>query len=457
MQELVATLSSSSVVDQTPALSEVSLPSFSTSAASQVISSPTILAPTSSAVAASQAVSPVVIPVPISSGVVQVLGAGGDTADEFAPVTLNPNSPAPTGTAKYPTAAGGNIPMANGFNSIYERLNLDTPCDPGDPSQVYACVEGEIAECQSDATYVVKSCPRGQSCYALPKPSGFTGVVVQCAIPSDAASALHGLSSSTGVSAVVTSQPAQMLQTEGDFSQATQSVSAQNPGQLVTSSLPEQVTIQSQIVAPTPSVLAMTAIASGNQGSAQVNRFAVSTGATLTSTQPAVQTEPQVLYPSVLSVAPTSQQVHDSNSLNDPPQSNLPPQAQYTTAAVLSVPQAMFAVVTAPVNNEASPSANTAQASVATSQASQPYPRISSLAALSPAMLPQVSSNSVQLTDVSVTSTSTSSADGTDITSAPAGISVNDKAAVNNGQATVTVTVTVTTTEMSAPITIVAP
>ena len=311
--------------------------------------------------------------------------------DEFAPVTLDQSSPAPTGTAKYPTAAEGNTAMASGYNEVYKSLGEDSACDPADPSQAYACVMGEIAECQSDQTYVLKSCPRGQSCYALPKPSGLTGVVVQCAVPSDAFSILNGPPSSTAVPVAVTSQPAQVLQAEGDFSQATQSVTEQNLGQPVTSSLSVQATMQSQPMASAPSVLAVTA---------------------------------------------TAQQIHNPNLLNNSPESNTLPSAPSTTAADLSVPKAMFAVVTAPENDRASPSENSAQASTPVMQSS----------AISP----------VQLPEASVTGTPTSSADGAGVTYGPIGVPVNEKLAAGNGQATVTVTVTITTTEKSAPVTILS-
>ena len=379
------------VATPSPSSKEVLLSTSSTVAASPVILSSTTLVPTSFSTGTSQAASPVVVPIPISSGPVQVLGAGGDTVDEFAPVTLDQSSPAPTGTAKYPTAAEGNTAMASGYNEVYKSLGEDSACDPADPSQAYACVMGEIAECQSDQTYVLKSCPRGQSCYALPKPSGLTGVVVQCAVPSDAFSILNGLPSSTAVPVAVTAQPAQVLQAEGDFSQATQSVTAQNLGQPVTSSPSVQATMQSQPMAPSLSVLAVTA---------------------------------------------TAQQVQPPNLLNNAPESNTLPSAPSTTAADLSVPKALFAVVTAPENDRASPSENSAQASTPVMQSS----------AISP----------VQLPEASVTGTPTSSADGAGVTYGPMGVPVNEKLAAGNGQATVTVTVTVTTTEKSAPVTILS-
>lgn len=402
-RKVAATPVSSSLANQVPSSTSVLLSTSSTAVTGQIISSSATPVPASSPAAASQAVSPIVVPIPISSGPVQVLGAGGDTEDEFAPVTLDPSSPAPTGTASYPTAADGNNAMASGFNAIYKSLGEDSACNPANPSQAYACVMGEIAECQSDETYVLKSCPRGQSCYALPKPPGLTGIVVQCAVPSVAFSILNGLPSSTVVA--VTSQPAQMLQAEGDFSQATQSVSAQNLGNPTTSSPSAQATIQSQPIGPTPSVLAVTA---------------------------------------------TAQEPHDSSFLNKAPEPNASPPAPSSTAAYISVPKAMFAVVTAPENDRALHGEHSAQ-----TLASQPSAGILTPVVQSSAMSSQASPDALQLTEASVLSTPTSSADGAGVTFAPMGVPVNEKVAAGDGQATVTVTVTVTTTERTAPVTII--
>lgn len=364
-----------------------------------------------------------------------MLGAGGDTVDEFAPVTLDSSAPAPTATAKYPTAEGGNIAMANGFNNVYAKLNESSSCNPSDPSQAYACISGEIAECQADETYVLKSCPRFQSCYALPKPLGSTGVVVQCADPSYAASVRAGLSLSTAAPTALSSQPAQLLQAEDDISQATQSESMQNPTQPTPSTSSAQATIQSQIVVTTPSVIASTASGSRDQGFDQVDQFAVSTSGFSISAQSASPSQAEAPNPSVLAGTSTAQQFHDSSSLNNSPNSETTSQLPSTTEAVYSVPNALFAVVTAAGNGQASPSKSSAQALASTSEALQPHQTIS--------------------TPVSLQPTSTSSIDSGSTTLASTGVPVNEKVAVANDQATVTVTVTVTTTEKPAPVTIV--
>ena len=416
--------------------SEGASPISSSAALGQMFSPSTTLAPTSSSAATSQTLSQVVIPVPISSGVVQVLGAGGDTVDEFAPVTLDSSAPAPTATAKYPTAEDGNIAMANGFNNVYAKLNESSSCNPSDPSQAYACISGEIAECQADETYVLKSCPRFQSCYALPKPLGSTGVVVQCADPSYAASVRAGLSLSTAAPAAVSSQPAQLSQAEGDISQATQSESMQNPTQPAPSPSSAQATIQSQIVVTTPSVVASTASDSRDRGSDQVDQSAVSTSGFSVSAQSASPSQAQAPIPSVLAGTSTARQLHESSSLSSSPKSETTPQLPSTTEPVYSVPNALFAVVTATETGQTSPNESSAQASNPTFQASQPHQTFS--------------------TPVSLQPTSTSSVDVGSTMFASTGVPVNEKVAVANNQATVTVTVTVTTTEKPAPVTIFA-
>ena len=394
--------------------------------------------PTLSSDTASQTPSAVVIPVPISSGLVQISAASGGATEEFAPVTLHSNSPAPTGTVKYPTAESGNAAMAADFNSIYKTLNTDTPCNPSDPSQAYVCVDGETAECQSDGTYVLKSCPPLQSCYALPEASGLTGIVVQCAVPSDAQSILAGLSSSTAGSLAVTSQSAQTLQAEGGLSQVTPSVNVQNPVQTVTSSSSAQATIQSQTMAPTTTVLAVTATPPQNQGSDRVDKAAVTTETSSTSAHSAIQSQSSSSNSPVIAVTATAQQVHDSDpSTTDSPISSTSTSVSPSKAPVQTIPNALFAVVTAGESDQASSSENGKQSPLPTSSQ-------------------QADPDGLRVSEASVTSTSTSSANDADITFAPTGVQVDQKVAAGNGQATVTVTVTVTTTERPAPVTIVA-
>ena len=95
---------------------------------------------------------------------------------------------------QYPGTQSGSRAMATGFNEIYKKLDETSQCNPKDANQATACISGELASCQSDGTYVLKSCPDGQSCYALPNSSGLTGINVACAVPADAAAQLSAQS-----------------------------------------------------------------------------------------------------------------------------------------------------------------------------------------------------------------------------------------------------------------------
>ena len=134
---------------------------------------------------------------------------------QFAPVTVastTSGAPRPLSTVQYPNAQNGNAAMASGFNQVYKTLSETSSCDATDTNQAFSCISGELAQCQSDGTYVLKSCPQGQSCYALPLPSGQTGISVECAVPGNAASRLAVESSATTPSASAVSQASTVSQ-----------------------------------------------------------------------------------------------------------------------------------------------------------------------------------------------------------------------------------------------------
>ena len=123
----------------------------------------------------------------------------------FAPVT--PSASASSGAKPvydYPSAERGNLAMASGFNQVYKTLSETSKCDASNVDQAFACISGELAQCQADGTYVLKSCDIGQSCYALPKTSGQTGVSVECAVPSDAAARMAGQEPSRAATSITT-------------------------------------------------------------------------------------------------------------------------------------------------------------------------------------------------------------------------------------------------------------
>ena len=143
---------------------------------------------------------------------------------QFAAVTLASTSgaPKPSSTVQYPNAQNGNAAMASGFNQIYKTLSETSSCDADDSNQAFSCISGELAQCQSDGTYVLKSCPQGQSCYALPLPSGQTGISVECAVPGDAAARLAGQPSATSPAVSAVSEASSTVQ--GPATQTTPSV-----------------------------------------------------------------------------------------------------------------------------------------------------------------------------------------------------------------------------------------
>ena len=186
-----------------------------------------------------------------SSAIVQF---GPSNSAEFEPVTVTSLSVTPTATGiQYPGTQGGNRAMATGFNQVFKKLDVTSQCNPNDSNQATACVAGELAACQSDGTYVLKSCPNGQSCYALPKPSGATGVNVECAFPSDAAAQLSG-ESNAGVNAAAASKVTSIPQTTGQPvvgsslgpSKLPETESVQIPVQRLSSSSEATVTPSSQ-------------------------------------------------------------------------------------------------------------------------------------------------------------------------------------------------------------------
>ena len=134
---------------------------------------------------------------------------------QFAPVTVastTSGAARPSSAVQYPNAQNGNAAMASGFNQVYKTLSETSSCDATDTNQAFSCISGELAQCQSDGTYVLKSCPQGQSCYALPLPSGQTGISVECAVPGNAASRLAAESSATAPGASAISQASTVSQ-----------------------------------------------------------------------------------------------------------------------------------------------------------------------------------------------------------------------------------------------------
>lgn len=99
--------------------------------------------------------------------------------------------------------------MANSYNQVFKTLSQTSTCNPKDNSSATVCIDGEPATCEVDGTYTLKSCPQGQSCYAIPQPAGQSGVNIGCYVPSSAAENLAAGSQS--IPAAISSTPNPIL------------------------------------------------------------------------------------------------------------------------------------------------------------------------------------------------------------------------------------------------------
>ena len=203
---------------------------------------------------------------------------------QFAAVTVASTSgaPKPSSTIQYPNAQNGNAAMASGFNQLYQTLSETSSCDAGNTNQAFSCISGELAQCQSDGTYVLKSCPQGESCYALPLPSGQSGISVECAVPSDAAARLAGQSSATSPVVSAVSEASSMIQ--GPATQTTQGIQG---GDVVGgfNSPTTSVQEQAQKVASLPSAEADSSI----QAQTAISQTLATTPSARTADQPSVK------------------------------------------------------------------------------------------------------------------------------------------------------------------------
>lgn len=206
---------------------------------------------------------------------------------QFAPVTVastTSGAPRPSSTVQYPNAQNGNAAMASGFNQIYKTLSETSSCDATDTNQAFSCISGELAQCQSDGTYVLKSCPQGQSCYALPLPSGQTGISVECAVPGNAASRLAVQPSATSLAVSAVSQASSTVQ--GPSTQNTQNVQ----GGFVVGGFNTPITTSVQQQAQTTASLPSAEADSSSRAETSIPQKAATTPSARTATQTFVTT-----------------------------------------------------------------------------------------------------------------------------------------------------------------------
>ena len=281
---------------------------------------------------------------------------------QFAAVTVastTSGAPKPSSTVQYPNAQNGNAAMASGFNQIYKTLSETSSCDATDTNQAFSCISGELAQCQGDGTYVLKSCPQGQSCYALPLPSSQTGISVECAVPGDAASRLAAQPSATSSAVSAVSQASSMAQ--GPSTQNTQNVQ----GGFVVGGFNIPITTsvqqQAQITASLPSAEA--------DSNSQAETSIPQKSATTPSTRTAAQTFATTTTLQKAISATTASQAENVDALNQSSASQVATAAPATTASHIPsakpgdpFPSSQVTTVVKPVE-QSSTSQNTMEAS----------------------------------------------------------------------------------------------
>lgn len=130
-----------------------------------------------------------------TSPIVQVPSTLLGTVDPSTPTTGSSLNGQPSSSAKpqyaYPDASAGNVAMAQGYNSVFQGLTPESPCDPSNSQQASACVDGQPGKCELTGTYALQSCKSGFSCFAVPLPGGQSGVNIGCYDPDVAHHALQ--------------------------------------------------------------------------------------------------------------------------------------------------------------------------------------------------------------------------------------------------------------------------
>ncbi|KAL8963547.1 MAG: hypothetical protein Q9193_000205 [Seirophora villosa] len=120
--------------------------------------------------------------------------------------------------AEIPVTEGGNVAIANAYNREFEKLTADSSCSAKDLRQAHACINGLFAECNNAGRYSMTACSQGQKCFALPMPSGTTGIFVQCENPSEARGKLQSDRSSGSSPSVSSTSAAGSVPTKAESS-----------------------------------------------------------------------------------------------------------------------------------------------------------------------------------------------------------------------------------------------
>ena len=207
----------------------------------------------------------------------------------------------------FPDVTVGASKMAQGYNSVFQGLDATSKCDPNNKQEASACIRGQPGKCESDGTYTLISCDMGQTCYAVPKSNGESGVAVGCYTPK-----------------------AYQAMISGDQSSAPNLQASQSPAQDQQASQASSAVVSRETAAPAPQALggelaqsvSSAATATGNQNTeAQTTAIALSSSA-----QTAATTQSSALSSSIANVAPAAFAAHDDSGQTTGPAPDAFPQ-----------------------------------------------------------------------------------------------------------------------------------
>lgn len=367
-----------------------------------------------------------------SSGVELVVPSSTVTSSSL--VATIASTPTSAVNHKYPTADNGNLAMAVGYNQLFKTLSEDSACDPKDNSSFIACIDGQPATCEVDSRYTFRSCPQGQSCYAVPLPDGQSGVDIDCYIPSAAAAKLAPSSSSVAaVAASTTVSDPQPTSTVGQNPEAIEAIQAAASSPASDTPAPSQAAKHPSAVSPSSE----TQTSSATDNSVYV--------AVMSSKAPQATPSPVIVSESV----PSHQQHKSASSEGSAPATPASVAQLNTGPLVLSFPSDLPSSTVSKVSPTQTIPQTTTDSSVelvAHQKDTRPVQESILQAGLSPSSVAQagerVAANNAPITSSNPESSSTTPASAPGITIVPMG----EKAHDGGSSYVKTVYITVTTT-----------
>ncbi|KAH0543283.1 hypothetical protein FGG08_002346 [Glutinoglossum americanum] len=167
------------------------------------------------------------------------------TVEVTSKVQITSTIPA-TATAPPSTSiTQNNLEMARTLNIIFKTLTSDSTCSLNRSFEAVACINGQLAMCDSNGKYTLTQCPQGMQCFALPKTAPGNGVDISCDTVENAQliMGLNGTSPKDAISSPT--GPGTSPTTAGNSASSTSSTSPTFPGgpaSLSTNSIPQFVT-----------------------------------------------------------------------------------------------------------------------------------------------------------------------------------------------------------------------